>query len=253
MIEFLPLMARIASKRPNATVNPMGKSHRSSARRPRVFRLKFAVLFLLAFGSALAFFAVLPARSAQQSAGAGSQSKAERASVPEVAASPTQPQSIPGPKLSDFAWLEGLWRADWGPRVAEQVWMAPKAGMILGDFRLIENDKVLVIEVFSLVEKSDGVNFYLRHFTPELAPWEKSDATLLKLATADAKKFDFENPANGKPKRFTFTRIDPDTYIAHSEIIPQNGDPQIIEITYHRQPLAAVAPNSAAGAHPKKK
>ncbi len=53
--------------------------------------------------------------------------------------------------------------------------MAPKAGMMLGDFRVIENDKVLVIELFTLVEKPGGINFYFRHFTPELVPWEKSD------------------------------------------------------------------------------
>jgi hypothetical protein len=83
-------------------------------------------------------------------------------------------------------------------------------------------------------------------------PWEKSGATLLTLANADGKKFEFENPTNGKPKRAILTRIDADTYVARSEIIPESGEPQVIEITYHRQPLAAIAPNAAA-AHPKKK
>ena len=63
-----------------------------------------------------------------------------------------------------------------------------KAGMMLGDFRLIENDKVLVIELFTLVEKPGGINFYFRHFTPELVPWEKSDATVLQLASAEREK-----------------------------------------------------------------
>jgi hypothetical protein len=218
-----------------------------------VLRIRIGVVFLLVFATALAFAASSPANSAQQSAGAGPQPKSTSSAGPDAAAAPISPQSIPSPKLSDLAWLEGRWRADWGPRMAEQVWMAPKAGMMLGDFRVIENDKVLVIELFTLVEKSGGINFYFRHFTPELVPWEKSDGTLLKLATADAKRFDFENPTNGKLKRAIFTRVDADTYIARSEIIPENGDPQIIEITYHRQPLEAVAPNSGPGAHPKKK
>jgi Domain of unknown function (DUF6265) len=218
-----------------------------------VFRIRISVLFLFAFGAAVAFITSSPAGSAQQAAGAVSQSKAGSAVASDAAASPTSSLPVPGPKLSDFAWLEGRWRGDWGPRVAEQVWMAPKAGMMLGDFRLIENDKVLVVEFFTLVEKPGGINFYFRHFTPELVPWEKSDATDLKLATADAKKSEFENPANGKPKRVVFTRLDADTYTWRSEIIPENGDPQIVEITYHRQPLAAIAPNSGAGSHPKKK
>jgi hypothetical protein len=55
------------------------------------------------------------------------------------------------------------------------------------------------------------------------------------------------------PKRAIFTRIDADTFTARSELVPESGDPQVIEITYHRQPLAVVAPNSGAGVHPKKK
>ncbi len=218
-----------------------------------MLRITIGVLSLFAFGAALAFAASWPANSAQQSAAADSQSKSASSAGPDAATAPIPSQLIPSPKLSDLAWLEGRWRADWGPRIAEQVWMAPKAGMMLGDFRVIESDKVLVIELFTLVEKSGGIIFYFRHFTPELVPWEKSDGTLLKLATADAKRFDFENATNGKPKRAIFTRIDADTYILRSEIIPETGDPQVIEITYHRQSRAAVAPNSGSGAHPKKK
>ena len=220
-----------------------------------MLRIRIGVGFLLVFGSALAFRQPLrqqiPRNNPPQQARNPKSTSSVWARCSALRQSP--PQLIPSPKLSDLAWLEGRWRADWGPRVAEQVWMAPKAGMMLGDFRVIENDKVLVIELFTLVEKSGSINFYFRHFTPELVPWEKSDGTLLKLATADAKRFDFENPTNGKPKRAIFTRIDADTYIARSEIIPETGDPQIIEITYHRQPLAAVASNSSAGAHAKKK
>jgi len=252
MIEFSAKMPRVGAKRFNTSMNPVGKSNHCIDRRPRVFRIGIGVLFLFALGAALLPFTASPAGSARQSAGAGSQSKTGSTVTSDAAASPTPPQSVPGPTLSDFAWLEGRWRGDWGPRVAEQVWMAPKAGMMLGDFRLIENDKVLVVELFTLVEKKGGINFYFRHFTPELVPWEKSDATLLKLTTAEPKKSEFENPTNGKPKRVGFSKIDADTYTWRSEIIPEIGDPQIVEITYHRQPLAANAPNSAA-AHPKKK
>jgi hypothetical protein len=246
-------MARIFAKLNNAGANPVGKSHRAIARRPRVLRIRIGKIVLFVLSAALAFVASSPANSAQQSVAAGPQPQATPATIPDPSAPPTPPQLIASPKLSDLAWLEGRWRADWGPRVAEQVWMAPKAGMMLGDFRVIENDKVLVIELFTLVEKSGAINFYFRHFTPELVPWEKSDGTLLKLATADTKRFDFENPTNGKPKHAILTRIDADTYIARSEIIPETGDPQVIEITYHRQPLAVVAPNSGTGARPKKK
>ena len=156
------------------------------------------------------------------------------------------------PTLDQFSWLEGRWRGVWGSRVAEQTWLEPKAGEIAGLFRVIEREKTLVLEVFSFVEKPEGIQFYLRHLTPELLPWEKSDATALKLASVDGTKITFVNPVNGEPKRLIFTRVDADTYIQRSEIEPAEGEPQVIEITFHRQkPPAATA--SAGNAARRKK
>ncbi len=174
---------------------------------------------------------------------------------------PVQPAATPGqnaaaqasaPTLADFAWLEGVWRGEWGPRTAEQVWLGPKAGETLGIFRLVENDKTLVIEIFTLVEKSGGIDFFFRHFTPQLVPWEKSDATMLHIAHLDATKIEFENPVNGMPKRAILTRLDADTYVARSEIVPESGEMQVIEITYHRQKPAPEKINVGSGAHRKK-
>jgi len=156
------------------------------------------------------------------------------------------------PKLADLSWLVGTWKGEWGPRTAEQVWLAPNAGEALGIFRLTENDKMLVIELFTLVERSGGIDFYLRHFTPELVPWEKSEATMLHLANLDALKIEFENPINGMPKRASFTRLDADTYLARSEIVPESGEMQVVEITYHRQKPAVDKSSAGSGAHRKK-
>jgi hypothetical protein len=156
------------------------------------------------------------------------------------------------PSLADFSWLEGTWRGEWGPRTAEQVWLAPQAGVALGIFRLVENDKTLVVELFTLVENSSGIDFYLRHFTPQLIPWEKSEATLLHLASHSDTKFEFENPANGMPKRAILTRQDADTFVARSEIIPESGEIQVVEIIYHRQKPAAENPSAGNAAHRKK-
>jgi Domain of unknown function (DUF6265) len=137
--------------------------------------------------------------------------------------------------LNDFGWLEGRWRGEWGPRTAEQVWTAPQGGLMLGTFRLFEDNKTLLIEVYTLDQKADDVELRLRHFTPDLSPWEKSDATVLRLASFDAAHFVFANAATGEPKRAVFTRINPDTYSLRFEIAPSGGDTQQVEITYHRQ------------------
>lgn len=193
---------------------------------------------------AISLFAMIPAAvPAQKRTGAGTQS-------PALAIPPSAPQAAPKPSLADFAWLEGRWQGTWGPRLAEQCWTSPKAGMMLGTFRLVEDEKTLVLEFFSLVEKPESINFYFRHFTPVLVPWEKSDATFLKLVSADATKSVFENPVDGEPKHSIITRVDADTYISRSEIVPENGDMQVIEITYHRQKSGAIPPpNGGSGAH----
>ena len=212
---------------------------------------------LIAPVSLLALLLVLgvpasPMASAQQADGTVSQSNLKPSTTPGSPAPSQLPQKAPLANLADFGWLEGRWRGDWGPRVAEQEWMAPKAGLMLGVFRLTEGDKPLVIELFTMVQKPEGINFYFRHFTPELVPWEKSDATVLNLANVDGKKIDFENPANGMPQRAILTRTDADTFTSRSELVSQNGDTQVIEITYHRQPQIGPAANAGSGAHPKK-
>jgi hypothetical protein len=163
------------------------------------------------------------------------------AQQPSGGVAPSQPAnqsaaSVQGDHtLADFAWLEGHWQGNWGPRSAEQVWMSPRAGLMLGTFRLVEGDKTLVIELFTLIQKPDGIEFRFRHFTPELVAWEKSDPTLLTLESVDAKQATFVNPVDGQPKRSVLTRLDPDTYVARSEIVPESGETQVVEITYHRQ------------------
>jgi Domain of unknown function (DUF6265) len=147
--------------------------------------------------------------------------------------------AVPKPTLSEFAWLAGRWQGSWGPRVAQQVWTAPKAGVMMGTFQLEENDRTLVLELFTVVDGPEGIQFHLRHFTPSLVAWEKPGPTVLDLASADAKSIIFENPVDGQPKRATITRVDADTYISRSEVIPEKGDPQVTEITYHRQKDAA--------------
>lgn len=149
----------------------------------------------------------------------------------------------PEGQISDFAWLEGKWQGNWGPRLAEQVWMAPKAREMLGLFRVVENDKTLVVEMYSLLETSDGIELRLRHFTPSLAPWEPSSTTVLRLARLDARQAVFENTSGGQPSRQILLRSDPDSYISRSEITSVGDNQQVTEIHFRKQnPVVTEAP-----------
>lgn len=222
-------------------------------------RIRFNRLLVGAGAALLWWVALSGAARAQQTAGAFKQAGGatapasnEPAAAPASAQQQSQPAIIHKPSIADFAWLEGRWRGEWGSRAAEQMWLGPKAGEMNGIFRLVDGDKTLVLELFALMEKPDGISIYFRHFTPELVPWEKSDATFLKLESVDATKAVFLNPVNGEPKRTSLIRVDADTYTARSEIEPEHGEPQTIEITFHRQKPPAAAPSGGSGAHRKK-
>jgi hypothetical protein len=138
--------------------------------------------------------------------------------------------------LADFAWLAGRWQGQWGPRSVEQEWTPARAGMMVGIYRVIESDKTLVVEILALSESAGGIEYRIRHFTPGLAPWEKSgSSTLLNLVTMDAKRVVFENLVDGQPKHAILDRVDEDTYVSRSEIAPRAGDAQVVSITFHRQ------------------
>jgi hypothetical protein len=174
----------------------------------------------------------------QQPTGAGTPITRDTAHAP--ASAPVSPP-VQKTTLKDFAWLTGHWQGAWGPRIAQQAWMSPSAGAMLGTFQLAENDKTLVIEVFTLIEKPQGIELRMRHLTPSLVAWEKDGAIVLNLASTDTKSAVFENPVDGQPKRAVFTRLDADTFVARSEIIPEKGETQVTEITYHRMRETAPA------------
>jgi hypothetical protein len=138
------------------------------------------------------------------------------------------------PALEDFSWLAGRWEGKLGPMTAEQQWMAPRNGTMQGFFRLTDSEKTIVIELFTIREMPGGIEFYFRHFSPELKPWEEKEAYHLNLTKWESGIFRFENPVVNQLKDAILTRVDGDTYISRGDITDADGKPKAIEVTYHR-------------------
>jgi hypothetical protein len=159
-------------------------------------------------------------------------------SVPYLGAAPQSQTASPAPQkvatLADFSWLAGHWEGTLGPLTAEQEWMAPKNGTMQGFFRLTDNEKTIVIELFTVRETPAGIEFYFRHFSPELKPLEEAEAYHLVLSKSDAGVFRFDNPIVNQLKDAILTKVSPDAYISHGDITDANGQPKVIEVTYHR-------------------
>jgi hypothetical protein len=159
-------------------------------------------------------------------------------SVPHLGVAHQSQTTSPAPQktatLADFSWLAGRWEGKLGPLTAEQEWMAPKNGTMQGFFRLTDNEKTIVIELFTLRETPTGIEFYFRHFSPELKPLEEKEAYHLTLTKSEAGVFRFDNPIVNQLKDAILTHADADTYISHGDITDASGQPKVIEVTYHR-------------------
>ena len=144
------------------------------------------------------------------------------------------------PTVADFVWLAGRWEGKFSfpgsdmPLKAEQEWFAPSAGTMLGMFHLYNDQKTLVIELFTIRETSDGIFFYFRHFSPELIPQEKEEAYRLKLTKEDASRFQFDNTVQNNLKDVILTVVDSDHYISRGDLTGADGKPAVIEVAYHR-------------------
>lgn len=162
-------------------------------------------------------------------------SKAQR----EAAAIVVTPQQKPA-TLADFAWLAGRWEGKISfpgsdkQMIAEQEWMAPKNGTMQGFFRLTDNEKTIVVELFTIRETASGIVLYLRHFSPELKPLEETEAYHLNLTKAEGGVFRFDNPVVNQLKDAIFTHNPDDSYISHGDITGADGKPAVIEVAYHR-------------------
>jgi hypothetical protein len=84
----------------------------------------------------------------------------------------------PPATMSDVAWLAGHWS---GPALggeAEEIWSPPKAGSMMGMYRLVRDGKVVFYELLTLVHEGGTLVLRLKHFNPDLTGWEDKQTTV---------------------------------------------------------------------------
>jgi AcrR family transcriptional regulator len=169
------------------------------------------------------------------------------ASAPsEVAAQTTKPLANARSTVAttgDFTWLVGHWegRMTGGVGVADVIFSPPAGGLMIGVMRLLDGDKVLVVELISLVDTPTGVEMRFRHFSSTLEAYEPTYKQNMRLTTHAGDRDVFENAVaydkalmSTQPRTATWKRIDADSFVGHSDIIAGDGKPGVVEVTYHR-------------------
>jgi hypothetical protein len=160
-------------------------------------------------------------------------------------ASPAAPTSASSVTTADFAWLTGSWEGrltKLPDAVAEVTFQPPRAGVLTGVMRLTQGDKLLVIELISLVDTPRGPEMRFRHFSPTLDAYEATFKQTMLLKTHETAKDVFENLVaydktlmSTQPRVSIWERRGTDEMIARSDIIGDDGKPDVVEVTYRRR------------------
>ena len=77
--------------------------------------------------------------------------------------------------IEDFAWLEGSWEGTGLGGDCEEIWSAPRAGALLGLFRLVRDGEPVFYELMQIAEDEEGLALKVKHFSPAFSAWEEKD------------------------------------------------------------------------------
>lgn len=98
--------------------------------------------------------------------------------------------------LAQLSWLAGSWASDSGGTRAEEHWMAPAGGMMVGMSRTVRQRGRASLEFFRIVEDTLGVAY--------LASPGGRPPTRFGLVDLEARSVVFENPEHDFPQRILY-------------------------------------------------
>jgi predicted neuraminidase len=145
--------------------------------------------------------------------------------------------SSPPASIEAVRWLAGHWTAEALGGTAEEIWSPPRAGSMMGVFRLVRDGAPAFYEILTIVEEKGSLLLRLKHFHPDLRGWEEKDETVdfPLVATGDGVAH-FEG--------MSFRRQGDSALTVHVALGSRTGTPREAAFPYVRvAPLAVAAPH----------
>lgn len=133
-------------------------------------------------------------------------------SVAAVAHAPTDlagQAPAPAERLTRLEWMAGCWESGSGPRVVDEHWTRPRAGLMLGGSRTVRGDSLVEFEQVKLLERGGRLVY-------AAAPSGQEPAEFESIAVSDS-SVTFENRAHDFPQRIIYRRIGRDSLLARVE------------------------------------
>ena len=106
--------------------------------------------------------------------------------------------------LSDLAWLAGYWMSDKRGTLAEECWLPPEGGAMLGLHRDAFDDGNMFFEYLRIMQTADGIVYYA---TPRGHDTTKYKLTALSVNGNSAQAV-FENPDHDFPRLIRYMLIE---------------------------------------------
>lgn len=82
------------------------------------------------------------------------------------------PDNPPSATLDDVGMLVGSWRGTAFGGTFEEVWNPPSADSMVGFFKLMADDKVVLYEILLIREEEGTLNLKVKHFSDDFTAWE---------------------------------------------------------------------------------
>lgn len=87
-------------------------------------------------------------------------------------------EASPPATIEAMAWLAGVWGGSGLGGDNEEIWSAPRHGVMLGMYRMLRDGAPVFYELLTLSEVDGSLELRLRHFHPDLRGWEERDESL---------------------------------------------------------------------------
>lgn len=127
--------------------------------------------------------------------------------------------------ISELAWLAGCWQVRGATTTIEEMWLAPRGGLLLGVSRTVRNGRAIDFE-HTRIELSEG----RPAFTAK--PARQPEATFVATESSSTAVV-FENPDHDFPQRISYRKVGSDSLHARIEGTT-NGRARGVDFKYGR-------------------
>ncbi len=89
--------------------------------------------------------------------------------------------------IDAMSWLAGTWTGAGLGGDTEEIWSSPRAGVMMGVYRLIRDGEPVFYEIMTLSEIDGSLELRLKHFHADLRGWEERDDSVAFALVARSK------------------------------------------------------------------